>query len=160
MGENMFFGVVLDPRICEIDLDNLHHEFQNQAPYMCQYGEALAEAEKARALMYAEKAAKIRIADPKVSQAKLESMIEEEDPEYIDMQYAVSRLKAFVEALKAKLRSLEKEADLWADRYFSSPKEPKPRRGGLDDHTQELTERQRTMINKNREKEDSGNEKL
>lgn len=154
------FGVVLDPAIVEIELDNLHVEFQMQAPYMCRYGEALADAEKERAKMFARKAGDIRAADPKVSQNKLESQINE-DPEYIDILHSVARLKSFVESLKAKLRSLGYEADLWINEYYSTPREPRSK--GVSEinsqRTRELSTKQREAINRNtREKGEGANE--
>lgn len=113
-----------DPTDFQIDLDNLHIEWLKH-PVICnKYARMEAEAEKALAQVRQEIDEQVRASDPKVSEAKVKA-ITENDQNYIDANYQYSLTKGYMKSVSHRKESLVNEVTLWLAEYFSASGLPK-----------------------------------
>jgi len=149
----------------EIDLLDLHLEWQKQSLLYKQYSSKLSEYsiqkdedKKKIDREYARLDLKFRREKKEKKEKFLESEIKsliEVDPFYIkkwNLYFGISRivgdLQNAVRALDQKKRSLENEVQLYQSGYYSTPKERKINIKSINKITENKVNRQRELLNK------------
>ena len=143
--------ILLDGVKTNIELDNLEKEFSTHCDVMDEIGDKLATVELARNKLKSELSDYIRAKEEKISEKKLDSLIEADD-RYIDLTYLYHRLRNKFDVLKTRTKCLEKLADLWIGQYWKTdPKPPKSTGGKYEENVvKKKQDKLNKMLNKNK----------